>query len=215
MLLDTIVEMKSKELLTYHTEAKIQVDLETGKMTKEGKQLKPGDSILVDGESWTVSDFSYNSALSAEELKSGGKYDIPSARDGKILRYSLDTVDKDFGLFAFVPEEEGQPDINFGKRSLPAIFHRGSGREEPNGIVLERGHSKQTLDFDEVKNETYTLSSENSHVILASGKPQKSKTHYYVTTEEPYAVCCIEGKLRICLCPVPFRTTLLVRTETC
>ena len=56
MLLDEIIRLRSKDLLHYYSDSKVEVDVNTGALKKKGGALKVGDLIQPNGDdkAWEV-----------------------------------------------------------------------------------------------------------------------------------------------------------------
>jgi hypothetical protein len=174
MLLDEIIRLRSKDLLHYFSDSKVEVDVKTGSLTKKGSALKVGDRILPngDGKVWEVTGFTYNSGLELHELTRGGAYDIVSPRDGKVLPYRLERMDTSFDWYHFTAQAADAADLAGNGGQLPPIFRSGEGRIDPTSITIEcRGQTNErdALDFDKSVKMSFDLDVTNCHVLIAYG----------------------------------------------
>jgi hypothetical protein len=173
MLLDEIIRLRSKDLLYYYTDSKVDVDVTTGALKKRGGALKVGDRIQPngDGKTWEVKSFIYNSSLEPHELIQGGTYDIVSPRDGKVHPYRLERMDARFDWYHFTAQEARAADLAGKAGQLPPIFRSGEGRIDPTSIMIEEGQTEErdVLDFDKVAKTSFDLDVVNCHVLIAYG----------------------------------------------
>jgi hypothetical protein len=173
MLLDEIIRLRSKDLLHYYSESKVDVDVTTGALKKMGVALKVGDLIQPngDGKTWEVKSFIYNSSLEPHELIQEGSYDMVSPRDGKVHPYRLERMDTHFDWYQFTAQEAGVGNIAGKAGQLPPIFRSGEGRIDPTSIRIEEGQTEErdVLDFDKVAKTSFDLDVANYHVLVAYG----------------------------------------------
>jgi hypothetical protein len=173
MLLDEIIRLRSKDLLHYYTDSKVDVDATTGALKKTGGALKVGDRIRPkgDGKTWEVKSFIYNSSLESHELIQAEKYDIVSPRDGKVHPYRLERMDTQFDWYQFTAQEAGAANVAGQAGQLPPIFRSGEGRIDPTSIMIEEGQTEERdfLDFDKVAKTSFDLDVVNCHVLIAYG----------------------------------------------
>jgi hypothetical protein len=173
------------------------VNIENGVVTKQGSQLKEGDQIILghDSTPWIVKRVEYDTGLSKEELVEGECYDVVNPRDQRVSRFRLAKKEMSFGLIFLTAEQSNDQHIVAPIGKLPTLFKGGEGRLVPSGFSIESmdGKDSKILSFDEASTMRIALHIPDTHVLLASGKPHGSPDHFTVTTEEPYAVCCVEG----------------------
>jgi hypothetical protein len=175
MLLEEVIRLRSKDLLHYYSDSKVEVDVNTGALKKKGGALKVGDLIHPnrDGKTWEVTGFTYNSSVRPNELIQGCAYDIlVSPRDGKVHPYRLERMDTSFNWYQFTAQEAGAVDIAGKVGELPPIFRSGEGRVDPTSITIEcKGQTGEidALDFDKSANMSFDLDVANSHVLIAYG----------------------------------------------
>jgi hypothetical protein len=194
MLLDELINLRSKNLIQFYSDSKVKYDFDTGAFQKQGKALKIDDQIVLGGgQKAKVQDFVYTSRVMPTSLVVGKDYDIVHPREKKVRSYRLVQMDQAYDHYQFAAHQPGLADITGSFSQLPPVYPNGQGRIDPSGIIVESDGSKQELAFDDVADKDFELDVSNSHVILALGKPNKSPAHFYATTEEPYAVCCVEG----------------------
>jgi hypothetical protein len=174
MLLDEVIRLRSKDLLHYYSDSKVEADVNTGALKKKGGALKVGDLIhpFGDGKAWEVTGFTYNSSLEPHELIQGGAYDIVSPRDRKVHPYRLERMDTGFDFYHFTAQEDGAADLAGKGGHFPPIFRSGEGRIDPTSITIEsKGKTKErgTLDFDKSAKMSFDLDVVNCHVLIAYG----------------------------------------------
>jgi hypothetical protein len=174
MLLDELIRLRSKDLLHYYSDSKVEVDVHTGALKKKGTALKVGDLITPygDGKNWAVTGFTHNSSLKPNELIQGGAYDIVSPKDGKVHHYRLERLDSSFDWYQFTAQDAGEADLAGKASDFQRIFKSGEGRSEPTGIMIECKGQKgetDTLDFDKSAKMFFDLDVINSHVLIAYG----------------------------------------------
>jgi hypothetical protein len=174
MLLDEIIRLRSKDLLDYYSDSKVEVDVNTGAVKKMGEALKVGDLIHPngDGKAWEVTGFTYNSNLKPHELIQGAAYDIVSPRDGKVLPYRLERMDTNFDWYHFTAQAADAADLAGNGGQLPPVFRSGEGRIDPISITIEcKGQTNDinTLDFDKSAKLSFDLDVANCHVLIAYG----------------------------------------------
>ena len=193
MILDEVVNMRTKDLLSYYTDSKIQYDVMHDIFTKKGDALKIGDDIFSGDEIVKVTDFKYMTAAKPDELVSGRDYDIKLPRETKVRKFRLVQQDSNYDWYQFESHERGVRPVAGSYKNLPPVYIGGTGRTTPSAVIVESDGSERELAYDAIADETFRLDVSRTHVIVASGKPAGSPAHFYITTDEPYAVCCIEG----------------------
>jgi hypothetical protein len=174
MLLDEMIRLRSKDLLHYYSDSKVEVDVHTGALKKQGAALKVGDLINPngDGKNWAVTGFTHNASLSPNELIQGAAYDIVSPKDGKVHSYRLERLDPSFDWYQFTAQGAGEADLAGKGSDFHRIFKSGEGRSNPTGIMIENKGQKgetDTLDFDASAKKFFDLDAVNSHVLIAYG----------------------------------------------
>ena len=102
MLHVEVARLWSRGIIQLFTDSKAQYDPETNSLTKLGRNLKVGDSILrrVDQEgrqrrvyyTWRVVELSYKEALSIDELKVGREYGIFVSATQTVGAFKLEGV---------------------------------------------------------------------------------------------------------------------------
>jgi len=193
MILDELINMRTKELLSYFTDSKIQYDVSTGIFEKKGDALKIGDDVFDGNELLKVTDFKYLTAAKPEDLIPGQDYDIKLPRETKVRSFRLVQKDATVDWYQFEAHDTGVQPVAGAFRQLPPVYPGGQGRTTPSGIIVESNGRERELSFDAVASKLFRLDFSRTHVIVALGKPAGSPSHLYITTDEPYAVCCIEG----------------------
>ena len=194
MILDEIINLRSKGLLEFYADSKVKYNALDCIFEKLGRTMKVGDRFFRGTEVLEVCDFMYPTRASVDVLVEGQYYDIALPREKSPIKYRLVSKRHDYDWYHFSPNVPGYKDVQGSYGNLPPIYLDGKGRLEPEAIVVETSTgSKLELRFDEIKEESFVMDFSGTHVMAAIGKPENSPTHIYFTTKEPYAVCCIEG----------------------
>jgi hypothetical protein len=172
MILDEMINLRSKELIHFYSGSKIDYDVLTGTFTKKGRSLQVGDRIF-DGQDpqkiMEVQGFVYNSRVTVNELAAGHDYDIVLPRETQVRRYRLVQMDRQFDWYQFSAHEPGVSDVVGSFRALPPVYTSGNGRVDPTGIDVDGNGSMNVLLFDEVKDKNMLLDFSATHVIVALG----------------------------------------------
>lgn len=195
MMLDAVIRLRSRDLLSYFAESKIVYTIPNS-FTVKGSQLKVADEVFQgdkDSELMMVKKFLYKSQIEKDRLIPGSDYDIVLPREKQARLFRLQASDAVNDVYHFVPHTPGVRELFSSFGALPPIFHQGEGRVEPTTVVFSVGASERSVPYDSIKADSFQMDFTRSHVILAIGKPSNSPVHFKCTTEEPYAVCCIEG----------------------
>jgi hypothetical protein len=197
MLLNEIIKTRSKGLMYFYANSAIFYDPAKHIFTKEGGSLREGDRVF-DPNSPTprimeVSELVFATQLPKMSLQEGMDYDIVLPRETMARKYRLERADAEFDHYHFHPHEAGAPEVTGKYSRLPAVFDAGKGRSLPSDILFDVDGKKHKVAYDIAAATKWELDFSNEHVVLAIGKPEKSPVHIYTTTNEPYAVCCVEG----------------------
>jgi len=198
MLLDALIQLRSKGLVYYYAGTKTEYDVVTGVMRKQGGSLNEGDRIHVSDSAtvWEVKGFEFPKSLNPKELTEGQSYEIVAPRDRKVHQYRLARKDAVYDWYQFLPHDPDGETIGGSSGWLPPVFENGKGRVDPTGIIIESSKplQRKVLTYDEVKGHSFVVDLSSSHVIVAKGKgAYDSPVHITLTPSEPHAVCCIEG----------------------
>jgi len=194
MILDEVINLRSKELLHFYADSKIKADVVAGIFEKQGDALKIGDDVFDGDELMKVVDFTHLSAATPQDLVAGQDYDIVLQREKKVRKFRLVQKDADYDWYQFESHEAGVRDVTGSYNNLPPVYLAGKGRTTPSAIIMEDiDGSRKELSFDAVEKKFFRMDFSRTHVVVALGKPAGSPTHFYITTDEPYSVCCIEG----------------------
>jgi hypothetical protein len=173
MLLDEVINLRSRGLLNYFSDSPITCDEATRTFEKVGSSLKVGDLIQSDNEdeeSKTVCDFIYEKHLTVSDLVVGLDYDIVHPREKRVRCYRLVRIEQDFDWFQFSSFEPGVRDISGAFNQLPPIYACGKGRTDPKAVLFETADgSRRKMSFDAIKNKTFRLDVSKSHVIVSLG----------------------------------------------
>lgn len=173
MLLDEVINLRSRGLLQYFSGSAMKVNEDLGTFEKKGRSLKIGDLLFdesKDGGTLKVLDFIYESSMRSEDLVLGSDYDIVHPREKRVRCYRLVQMDIDFDWYQFSSYEPGVRDITGCFSQLPPLYARGCGRTEPTEIIVENDiHMKRRLTFDSVKDTDFQLDVSKTHVILSLG----------------------------------------------
>jgi hypothetical protein len=194
MILDEIVNLRSKDLLQYYTDSKVKYNALDCIFEKQGRVMKIGDRFFRNEDVLTVRDFVFPTRATLEALVEGNDYDIALPREKRTISYRLVSKRQGFDWYSFSPNTHGYSVVQGSYGNLPPIYLKGHGRSDPSAIVVETSSGAgMDLSFDEVKDKYFVMDFSGTHVMAAIGKPENSPTHIHFTTKEPYAVCCIEG----------------------
>jgi hypothetical protein len=171
MLLDEVVNLRSKDLLFYYSESKIRHNTSAGTFEKTGRYLKIGDVVrdIPDNRQLKVAGFTYETRLTPEDMVEGMYYDVVSTRTKTVRRYRLDAIDRSYDWYTFKADENGK-ELCGSFDQLPPIYQEGKGRLEPSQIDVEvNGSSRELLPFDHVADKNFEMDVTNSHVVVAIG----------------------------------------------
>jgi hypothetical protein len=196
MILDELINLRSKGLLEFYTDSKVKYNALDCIFEKQGRAMKLGDRFFNASEVVEVCDYVYPTRVAKEELAEGKDYDISLPREKRTRSYRLVTkrTTQDYDWYSFSCNERGFKDVSGSFGNLPPIYRKGEGRTDPATVVVETFNgTKKELTFDVIKEKLFVMDFSGTHVMAAIGKPEGSPTHIYFTTKEPYAVCCIEG----------------------
>jgi hypothetical protein len=194
MILDEVINLRSKGLLEYYTDSKVKYNALETVFEKQGRAMKIGDRFFFDSDVVEVCEYVFPARVSVDELVVGKDYDVALPREKRMQSYRLVTKRPDDDWYSFASNKPGFKDVVGSFGSLPPIYREGEGRIDPAAIVVQTlGGVKKELPFDLVEKKLYVMDFSRTHVMAAIGKPEGSPTHIYFTTKEPYAVCCIEG----------------------
>ena len=194
MILDEVINLRSKGLLEYYADNKVKYNALDTVFEKQGRSMKVGDRFYYDSEVVEVCDYVYPTRVSVDELVVGQDYDVALPREKEMNSFRLVTKRADDDWYSFASNTPGFKNVVGSFGNLPPIYVKGKGRIDPAAIVVQTlSGMKKDLSFDIVEKKWFVMDFSRTHVMAAIGKPDKSPTHIYFTTQEPYAVCCIEG----------------------
>ena len=192
MILDEIINLRSKGLLEYYTKTEVKYDALDCIFEKRGSAMQIRDRFNYKSDVVEVCELVYPTRAPIDALIEGQHYDIALPRAKKTIKFRL--VSKILDWYHFSSTVPGYNDVQGSYGNLPPIYLEGQGRLDPETFIVEtETGTKMELRFDEIAKEWLRLDFSGSHVMAAIGKPEGSPTHIYFTTKEPYAVCCIEG----------------------
>ena len=172
MLLDEVINLRSKGLLSYFSDSPILCDDECLSFRKIGKTLRVGDVLYDDKKQLgdvEVLDFEYEESLDKESFKVGEDYDIVHPRENRVRCYQLIQMDTDIDWYHFVPHDPAMKDISGSFAQLPQVYVKGCGRTEPSRIIMKNDECEESFEFDAIKDKEFMLDVSKSHVILALG----------------------------------------------
>lgn len=172
MILDEIINLRSKGLLDFHSDSRFDYDPEADTFTKKGRALKEGDRMFDSGDNlhiMEVKGFVYSSRVTVGQLVVGNDYDIVLPREKISRNFRLVQMDTGYDFYQFVAHEPGVKDVTGSYSALPPVYLSGKGRVDPTGIIVDANGSKRELPFDAVKEKTFRLDFSATHVIIASG----------------------------------------------
>jgi hypothetical protein len=170
MILDEVINLRSKDLIHFFSDSKIEYDAIAGTFDKLGKSLKQGDVIFANEnltESMEVKDFNYPKRLAARELVVQQEYDIVLPRDKKVRSFRLVQMDHSADFYQF--SALGVKDVAGSFNALPPIYQSGQGRIDPFEIVVDVNGSLRKLPFDANKDKKFRLDFSSSHVVVGTG----------------------------------------------
>jgi hypothetical protein len=173
MILDEVINLRSKKLLEYYSDSKIFYNVTKGLFEKEGASLKAGD-LFFDTSSvrnqYKVKEFRFRSSLTSNQLVVGQDYDIKLPREKEVHRFRLVEMDRSYDWYSFEAHEPGIRAVAGSFTNLPPVYRDGEGRVDPTDIIVEDKEQKTTeLPFEEVKKVGYELDFSASHVFVALG----------------------------------------------
>ena len=170
MLLDEVINLRSKDLLHFYSDSLIKYDITSRIFEKNGRSLKVGDVVFDENRVLEVQEFVYSSSLQRTELVVGNDYDFVRPREKTVHSYRLAMMDHNYDWYHFTAHENDIHDFAGSFKRLPPIYPYGMGRNDPNSILVKvNGSRKQALDFDTVAEKFYRLDVSKSHVIVALG----------------------------------------------
>lgn len=187
MILDEIVNLRSRDLMQYYTDSKINYDAVAGTFEKEGKFLKVEDRFVNDAEVMQVRDFVFPSRVLANDLIEGKDYDITLPREKKVRSFRLIQMDTGFDWYQFSAHEPGVKDVSGSFRALPPIYLSGQGRVAPNSVIVDVNGSKREIPFDAIKDKKFRMDFTSTHVVVALGYVN---SRCYVFVQPPVRSFC-------------------------
>jgi hypothetical protein len=170
MILDEVINLRSKDLIHFFSDSKIEYDAIAGTFEKFGKSLKQGDVIFANeklSEIMEVKDYAYPKRLTARDLVVGQDYDIVLPRDKKVRSFRLVQMDDNADFYQF--SALGVKDVAGSFNALPPIYKSGQGRIDPSGIIVDVNGSLRELPFDANKDKKFRLDFSTSHVVVGTG----------------------------------------------
>lgn len=169
MLLDEMINLRSKGLITFYSDSRVDYDALAGTFEKDGRCLKVGDRILKDSNIMEVQDFVFSARVLANALVKGIDYDILLPRERIVRSFRLIHVDQASDWYQFAAHEPGVKDVSGSFDALPPVYLLGQGRRDPSGIIVEANGSKRELSFDVCKDKKFRLDFSATHVMVALG----------------------------------------------
>lgn len=176
MLLDEVINLRSKDLLHFYSDSMVQFDAEAGSFRKAGQALKPGDVVVDEstGEDMEIVDFIFESTLSPTELTAGLDYNIFLPDERKPRVFQLEHMNDEEDWYTFIErlsdDEERDPVVIQGNfDDLPPAYRTGYGRPEPTAVMINRQGVLQEESFEALRERGYSLRFPNSHVVVALG----------------------------------------------
>lgn len=176
MLLDEVINLRSKDLLHFYSDSMVQFDVETGYFSKKGNALKPGDVVVDEstGEEIQIDDLVYDSTLSSAELTNGLDYEIYLPDERKPRIFKLAHLDSEADWYTFVErldvKEERDPVVLQGNfEDLPRAYCAGYGHLDPTAVVINKRGIRQEKSFKTICERVYSLRFKKSHVVVALG----------------------------------------------
>ena len=172
IILDEIINLRSKELIHFYSDSKFEYEPDAGTFEKKGRYLKVDDRIFDAGQGRAIMDvkgFVYNSRVTVEQLVVGSDYDIVLPREKQPRKFRLVQMDSSYDWYQFIAHEPGVKEVTGSFNKLPPVYLSGKGRVDPSGNIVEINGSKRELPFDAVKEKKFRLDFSATHVIIASG----------------------------------------------
>jgi hypothetical protein len=176
MLLDEVINLRSKNLLEFFSDSMIQFDADSVTFRKAGDALKPGDVVVDDatGEKLKVKEFLYEHTLCSAGLISGQEYDIFLPNERKARTFKLELADTESDWYKFVermdPTDERVPIVFQGSfAELPPAYRTGFGCPDPSSVTFMKSGLSREESFETVRKKTYMLMFEKAHVVVALG----------------------------------------------
>jgi hypothetical protein len=176
MLLDEVINLRSKDLLEYFSDSMIQFDADSATFRKGGHALKPGDVVVDDdtGEKLKVKAFFYEKTIASADLIKGQEYDIflPDERKARTFRLEIADTESDWYKFVERMNQTGESDpivLQGGFADLPPAYRTGSGRPEPTSVTFTKSGIPREESYETVCKKTYLLMFDKSHVVVALG----------------------------------------------
>lgn len=153
MMLDAVIQLRSRDLLSYFAESKIEYKIPNN-FTKKGVHLKIEDEVLENGKNgrmMVVKQFTYKSQVQKSQLVPGNDYDIVLPREKQARLFRLQESDPTKDWYHFVPHTPGVREVFGSFTSLPPVFLKGEGRVDPTDVVFTTGNSERSMPYDEIK----------------------------------------------------------------
>ena len=173
MILDEIINLRSKDLIQFYSDSKINYDIAAGSFSKQGRALKINDLVFGDqneNQLMEIQDLVYKSRVTVSEMVEGNDYDIVLPREKKPRSFRLVKMDRGYDWYQFECHEAGIRDVAGSFNGLPPVYLSGQGRFEPSSILVEDADGlTREFSYDEVKNKSFKLDFSATHVIVALG----------------------------------------------
>ena len=172
MILNEVINLRSKGLIHFYSDSKIEHDVLAGTFEKKGKSLKVRDRIFVNGsdsEVMEVLDFLYPSRVPVDALVAGQDYDIALPREKRVRKFRLVQMDRRFDFYQFSSHEPGVREVSSSFGALPPVYLSGHGSIDPTHIVVDVNGSKRELPFDTIKEKKFRMDFSATHVIVGTG----------------------------------------------
>lgn len=172
MILDEIINLRSKGLLHFYSDSKVKFDAVKGTFEKQGAHLKIGDRVFdagKDSDVMEVKDFVYPERVPVDALVEGTDYDIALPREKRVRNFRLVQMEKNFDWYHFTAHEPGINDVVGSFGVLPPVYMSGHGRVDPAGIIVDVNGSRRELSYDANKRKSFFLDFSRTHVMAAIG----------------------------------------------
>lgn len=173
MILDEIINLRSKGLLYFYSGSSIDYNVDDGTFDKLGLSLKE-DDVVFDPQDKSktlmeVTGFTYEARVTPDQMAVGKDYDIVLPREKVARKFRLVEMNAQSDWYVFNAHNPAIKDVTGSFNKLPPVYRQGEGRAEPTGIMVDVKGTSKKLIYDDVKEQTFRLDFSKSHVIVALG----------------------------------------------
>ena len=182
ILLEKVQHLASRELLTFYSDSKIQINFDNGTFSKKKEYLKEGDKVFRKDGVWQVSRFLYDGmdrVEKGEDLEVNAIYKVKPRGGNQARTFQLKRKNKgaEPEFYYFESLDDDAPDVVSGLSfdKLPPIYFLCPGDSKTRGpnaashVVFEcKTRGVQERESVEGKEECM-LDMSKSHVLIAAG----------------------------------------------